>query len=535
MVDGQRESTALELLNEIARVATEGLDLRPLLQRITDRLVHSLDWDHAGFALIDGARGEFTVEAVTSRVTTQIEIGLRRALGAGIVGVVSATGRPVAVNEVENHPEYVALTEGVQTEVCLPLVRGGEVIAVLNLEDRRRRNLTEELPLLESIARQVAGAIANARLHSEVSRRAQQLELLAELLHAALDEEELELVLARIASRLRERFELLLAAVYLVDPYSSRLDLKALSTAEAEPAFRAPLTLSVSRGIIGRSLQLGRAQLVLDARSDPDYVQVAPEVVAELAIPIRFRGRSLGVINFETDRPQIFTQEAVSLLQLVCVQLAGVVHLAALNQKMSETSGELEQTNQRLREMNRTLMELSTVDSLTGIANRRHFDRTLDLEWRRAVRSTLPVSLLFIDIDHFKTYNDSYGHLRGDAVLADVAKILAVSFTRAGDFVARYGGEEFAVLLPNTTEDSAVELAELARARVEARAISHLASPSGKVLTVSIGVASIAVEPRLLPATILEAADRALYRAKAQGRNCVRVAGRDEETRAGAD
>ncbi len=235
-------------------------------------------------------------------------------------------------------------------------------------------------------------------------------------------------------------------------------------------------SLTVGRGITGRAIQLGRAQLVLDVRSDPDYVPLFDDTVAELVIPILFRGRMLGVFNFEHDKPQIFSRDLVSLLQLICDQVAGVVHLAALNQKISDASDELAQTNRRLSEMNRALVELSIVDSLTSLANRRQFDRQLDLEWRRAIRGAAPVALLLIDIDHFKRYNDTYGHLRGDAALAEVAKALGSSFTRAGDLVARYGGEEFAALLPNTQLEGALELAEQARARVEARAIQHRAA-----------------------------------------------------------
>jgi diguanylate cyclase (GGDEF)-like protein len=522
----EREARALALLNEVARVVAEGLELQPLLQRITDALVESFDWDHAGFALVDHDAGCFRVAAVASRVPTTIAIGHSRPLGSGIVGMVAATGRPVALDDAASHPEYIEVTGGVRTEVCLPIVRGGEVVAVLNLEDRRRRDLADEFPLIDAVAKQVAGAIANAQLHEDVLRRAQQFELVAELTHATLDAEELDPLLDMLARRLRDRFDLLLVMIYLLEPYTSRLDLRAIASRRPTPDRVIP-SLGTGRGIIGRAIHLGRAQLVLDVRSDPDYVQLFEESVAELAIPIRFRGRVLGAFNFENDRPQSFSQEAVSLLQLLCDQLAGVLHLAAVNQKLSETSGELEQTNQRLREMNRALVELSTVDALTGLANRRQFDRALDVEWRRAIRSGQPLSLLMVDIDWFKAYNDSYGHLRGDAALAEVAKTLAGSFTRAGDLVARFGGEEFAALLPATEAQGASELAEQARARIEARGIAHHAAEAGRVLTVSVGVASLVPDARLQTHSLVDEADRALYLAKANGRNCVRPARAD--------
>jgi diguanylate cyclase (GGDEF)-like protein len=523
MNDSHRELTALALLNEIARVATEGLALRPMLQRICERLVESFDWDHAGFALVDLERHRIVAEAVASRIDLEIAVGDWRPIGSGIVGLVAASGRPIAIDDVESHPEYVPVAKGVRTEVCLPVRSGGQTVAVLNLEDRRVRDLAVEFPLLEAVARQIEGAIANARLHEEVSRRAEQFELVYELMHAALDAEEIEPVLGLVVERLRRRFDFLMVSVYLLDPYTSRLEQKGIATRVPVPVEPVP-ALSIGRGITGRALQLQRAQLVVDVRSDPGYVMLFEQTRAELAIPILFRGRSLGVFNFENDGPQVFTQETVSLLNLLCEQLAGVVHLSSLNRKLSETTDELEQSNRRLSEMNRTLVELSTVDALTGLANRRQFDRLLDLEWRRAIRAGLPLALLLVDIDFFKRYNDTYGHLRGDAALAEVAKAIAGAFSRAGDVVARYGGEEFTALLPSTGLEAALELAEQARVRVEARGIPHAAGEAGRPLTVSLGVVSVIPDGQSPPTALVEAADRALYAAKAAGRNCIRVA-----------
>ena len=516
-----RGEEALELLNAIARVATEGLELAPLLQRVTRVLVDSFDWDHAGFARIDRERGVFVAEAVASRFATEIAPGYSRPLGSGVVGEVGLTGNAVVLDDVRRHPDYFPTHPEVRCEICLPIVHAGEVVAILNLEDRRPRATAGELPLLEAVARQIGGVIANARLHEEVLGRAQQLEMLADLSRSALEAEELEPVLQRVTEKLRDRFDFLWASFYYLDPQRPRLELKAIAT---RPPLAGPDSDStpVSRGIVGRAIHLRRAQLVLDVRSDPDYVAVFPQTTSELAIPMQFRERLLGVFNFEHDRPQVFTQESVSLLQTLCDQLAGLVHLAAVNRRLQETSDELELANRRLLEMNRALEEISAVDSLTGVANRRQFDRLLDLEWRRAIRGKSPLALLLIDIDFFKRYNDSHGHLRGDAVLAEVAGLLAAAFTRAGDVVARYGGEEFAALLPDTSLEAAAELAEQARLRVESRGIPHPASDAARVVTVSIGASAMLADPWKLPAALIERADRALYLAKAGGRNRVR-------------
>jgi len=162
---------------------------------------------------------------------------------------------------------------------------------------------------------------------------------------------------------------------------------------------------------------------------------------------------------------------------------------------------------------------LADLDGLTGIANRRTFETALAKEWRRAVRSGAVLSLLMVDIDHFKQFNDRLGHQRGDACLRDVASALAKEARRAGDFPARYGGEEFGVLLPATDAAGAAHIAENIRAGVERLAIAHPLSSAGPLVTVSIGAASLAPTMDDRVEKLVCFADIALYRAKDFGRN----------------
>ncbi|MBX9650103.1 MAG: diguanylate cyclase [Xanthobacteraceae bacterium] len=159
------------------------------------------------------------------------------------------------------------------------------------------------------------------------------------------------------------------------------------------------------------------------------------------------------------------------------------------------------------------LEELATTDALTGLKNRRKFDSEIDTEWRRAARNGTPVALLMIDADHFKSYNDTYGHQAGDQVLVGIAICISDSVRRAGDCAARYGGEEFAVLLPGLSSVEAFRVAEAIRLKVE------LWSEDPRVSTVSVGVASMVPAASLDWSDLVEAADKALYAAKRNGRN----------------
>jgi diguanylate cyclase (GGDEF)-like protein len=173
----------------------------------------------------------------------------------------------------------------------------------------------------------------------------------------------------------------------------------------------------------------------------------------------------------------------------------------------------------RFRNRVEYLSRISSLDPLTHLANRRRFDVELGEQWQTASRSGLPISLIIIDVDCFKAYNDHYGHQAGDACLRDVAKTLAACVKRSQDLVVRYGGEEFAVLLPMTTRDSALIIAEHIKARIAALGIEHLASSVSGYITVSMGVATMGAEANTDAKVLVETADRYLYRAKETGRD----------------
>ncbi len=237
--------------------------------------------------------------------------------------------------------------------------------------------------------------------------------------------------------------------------------------------------------------------IVLSARDDPEVKSLAFEA---------------GANDYLVKLP-----DAIELIARIRYHTRAYI---ALRQR-DEMYRALRTSQQQLQESNLALEKLMRVDGLTGLANRRHFDEYLEIEWKRAIRDRSHLSLLMIDVDYFKAYNDSYGHVEGDHALQSVASTIKQCCVRAGDLGVRYGGEEFAVIYPSTDLTGALQLADKIRVAIQQLAIPHNKPHEHAVVTVSIGVASVVPQQQLDPVCLVEWADKALYTAKHSGRNRV--------------
>lgn len=436
----------LVVLNEIARIATQDLELQPMLQRITDTLAYTFDWQFVALISIGDDRKSFVCEAVTSLVPTEVHVGYGRPLGSGVVGEVAATERPLLLDDVREYANYIETLPGGLSELCVPILHSGRLVAILNLESTRLAAFHDQLPLLLTVADQIAPAIANARLFGELKQRASLMEMMSELSRTALEATDLDQLIQGVVDYIRARF---------------------------------PIDVSTKLGGAGAAATKFEG--------------------SALSVPIVHHGATLGVLRFEAQSPDAFTPANVLAFEAIADQIAGAINLASIRR-------DLEEANARLQ-------RLSMLDGLTGIANRRRFDEALDVEWRRGVRSNAPLSLLMIDIDAFKPYNDAHGHQAGDDCLCRVGATLAESLQRAGDLVARYGGEEFTVLLPETDAGHARGVAEMLRERVAATA----------PVTISVGVSTMIPDLGAASFVLVADADAALYEAKRSGRNRVVV------------
>ncbi len=231
-------------------------------------------------------------------------------------------------------------------------------------------------------------------------------------------------------------------------------------------------------------------------------------IKAAIIVPI-LNGEHLWglLIAHQCAAPRYWQAFEVNLLQQLASQVAIAIHQSVLYQQVQAANEELHR--------------LATLDGLTQIANRRRFDEYLEDEWRRLKREQVPLSLILLDVDFFKLYNDTYGHLAGDDCLRQLANALKNIVKRPADLIARYGGEEFAVILPNTEIQGAIYVAQNIRQAIRSLAIAHAQSSMCDRVTVSLGVVSIVPNCEISPPDLINAADKALYIAKQQGRDQV--------------
>lgn len=245
------------------------------------------------------------------------------------------------------------------------------------------------------------------------------------------------------------------------------------------------------------------------------------QVRSELVVPIVQRLTQSQDLSFEP------SQQHSSPWGLLIAHHCRVFHqwhpqeIELLHQLATQIAIAIQQSelHQQLQIANYKLQNLVRVDDLTQIANRRCFDEKLQIEWNRLRREQKPLSLLLCDIDYFKRYNDTYGHIAGDICLQLVAQVLKQAVQRSTDLAARYGGEEFAIILPNTDIHTASEIAEKIHVAVKKRNIAHKASALKPYVTLSIGVATLIPQTHIEPRDLIETADQALYRAKKLGRD----------------
>ncbi len=475
----RRQKERLQRAYHIGQALAQCRERSKLLGAILEVLHDELDYDSATVLLREGE--ELVLAAAEDHLPEEgrvLEMGTRIPISQGITGWAVRHRRPALVDDVTQDPRYLMGHRDVRSEVAVPIQLGEEVLGVLNLESRRRGAFKpEDVEFLASVAAQLAVALGELRGRE----RLQQAYSIGPRLAQIEDREEL---LNTVLEALRDHFRYEMALILLRE--GDRLRLVRL---EGHCPGMEPLReVAIGQGLAGWAAAHRQSVLVNDVRRDPRYIPVCPATQAELVAPIYTPEELFGVLDIQSVTAGAFTPDD----QLVLESLAGQLAIALSN-----------------LERRQELRELSLKDPLTGLYNRRHLAEVLERERQRSRRYGHTLALLLIDLDNFREVNNTYGHLKGDEVLQQIAQLLRENI-RASDIVFRYGGDEFLILMPETDGAAREAVARLRAALEEWNRRSGLEVELG----FSAGVVAWAPQDGRSIEEVLEEVDRRLYHDK---------------------
>ncbi len=365
--------------------------------------------------------------------------------------------------------------------------------------------------LIQQLAAQIAVAVQRTELYAMVLRQAHREALLNRVMETVRESLDLDTILNRTAEELRTAFQASRSVIILCEAADINFTHGITATATGVTDIQGQV-VPLKDNPHAQAVLTGTLPIAVDNVQDHPLLKPVEHLVndfsikAMLAVAIRYEGEARGMLCVQQcDRPHHWTDDEQLLIKEIADQLAVAIRQASLYRQLAET--------------NHTLEKLVNLDGLTQVANRRCFDDYLATMWRQQRRNHGPISLILCDVDHFKRYNDSCGHINGDDCLKRVAAALAQTIQRPTDLVARYGGEEFVLVLPQTTPTGALHLAAQIQRNIAALAIPHPNSPVSQAITLSMGISSQIPRDDDEPTLLINNADTALYRAKNQGRN----------------
>jgi diguanylate cyclase (GGDEF)-like protein len=508
-----RRNRELQALNAVALAVNRSLGLEEILDGALAGIIESLALAAGLVHLVHGKRSLLTLRAW--RGAGPISQGALRSLDAGVDWAWEALGRdePLFLPDAAQIDELGIPAGGPpQPAAVIPLRFQARRLGILTvLGNPGQQFSSEEAGLFASIGRQVSIALENSRLYTETRRKAQEFEALYQVSRTMASTLDLQNILTRISETVSSLLQAQAMSLMLLGP-----DGRSLATVagynlfdEARPGEDEPRH-GTSPSLV--AVHEKRPVAVSDIRSDPIYgewLRIACDrgFTSFLAVPLIVQDRALGCMNlYMIDRHEFLADEIQLLLTFA-----------------SQAAISLE--NGRLFEETR---QLAITDPLTGLANHRQFYDQLSREIRRATRYRRPLTLLMLDLDYFKAFNDRYGHLAGDQALRETADVLRQN-ARSVDLLARYGGEEFAIILPETDLVRAASHAERIRSAVASHIFHSQETGLAHQVTVSIGVAALTSATHKIE-DLVHDADQAMYRAKAGGRNRLELAGPDDES-----
>jgi len=512
----EREQRQLaEALRQAGLALSESLDLDTVLDRLLDELQRVIPYDSANVMMVEHDVQQQPIRAYLTHLRGYEQFGEETARAAEAVVFEIATtpnlqrmietGQPLIIPDTTSYAGWIHIEAAshVRSWAGAPIIVHGQVIAFFSLDKTEPYFYRQEhATYLAAFASQAALAIENARLYSEAQRRSEEQRMLyaaARDFSAGLEAE------AILQAVVHHTVEALRAAICIVLRWEPALEqVVVVQACEAVTSGSMPLTTAYS---------LRTEPMLYRALTECEPLRLQPHSADDSTFLFRFAQMKLLILPLATG-----LKSAVYGL-VVVGRTADAVDFNDTDVQLGQSLATQAATALENARLYAEVESLAVTDSLTGIANRRAFDRALERELVRARHYGYPLALVMIDVDSFKQYNDTYGHLAGDQRLRAVARLLT-QCVREIDFVARYGGEEFVIILPDTNRQQALQVAEQIRRSAEAE---YTGSLNGQVIpgyTLSMGVA-VFPEDAQTPAELLLAADYAELTAKRTGKNRV--------------
>jgi len=503
--DRERLSLELSTLRLIISEINRGPDLDKILNLIMEKAVQIVEAERGSLMLFDPKKEELYIKSAVG-LSKKIVSTVRIKPGEGIAGWVFKEGKPLLIEEGAKDPRFKEFENAqvkLKSIISVPLKIKDKVVGVINLDNKRKNGIfnIDDLQLLSNFANHVTIALENLRLHREIKEELKEHGLIHEIINSINSTLNLEEVLLKVVNSIREYFNYSICDILLLDEQNENLYFAATDGYSAKS--RRNIRIKLGEGITGRVAVTGKPLVVPDVTKFEGYICSTKEVRSEITVPLKAGGEIIGVFNVESRKLSAFDEHDLRLLSILSVPVAIAIQNARLHQKMKN---------------------LAITDELTGLYNFRYLKEHLEEEVRRAQRYERSLALIMADIDHFKEYNDTFGHPEGNKALKSVANILK-SNVREVDIVGRYGGEEFIIILPEANRKEAQEIAERIRLKVEEYKFINNKDkdyPAETKLTLSLGVTSCFREV-ISPQGLIYKADQALYLAKRKGRNRVEV------------
>jgi len=494
----QRYDYRQKLVGFVKHELSGVFNLQQLSEGMLPLLAGSLDCRQAKLLFPETGSGDFVVEFTEPQEDSDLQLRIRQ--DSPILKWLKRESRYLSGENLDTLPEFRSLwgeerdkLKALDIELLFPLISRGNLVSILALGKRISGKYSlEDISLAEDIASRVAGSLEKEYLQEQLRKREQELALVNRLAGVITSSLNIQEVYDAFVAELREVIDVDFATIALIE--GDYLYFSALST-EVGSAWQAGERMSLegtaTEWVADRKKALVEPDLAQSTRFWTGEEYVKRGIRSIIYLPLLVKGETTGSLIIASRRPKAYSPGQVRLLERLAFQIAVPVENSRLYAK----------AEQRAR-----------IDELTGLFNRRHFDERVKQEIDRHSRYRGMLSLLLLDLDFFKDYNDKKGHLAGDKVLAQVGRLIEMS-VRNVDVAFRYGGDEFAILLPQATADDAFVVAERIRERVAGEMGRKQAG-----ITISLGLASWPSDG-VTPDEIFNAADRALYYAKRTGGN----------------